>query len=83
MNSLFENDPAFAVQKQHKAKHNLRDASGRYATEREALASKALRENERLKRDLKKFQRAYLSASSMSSFWHRKYQELKDCLIIK
>lgn len=80
MNSLFDNDPAYKQTKKCNAKHVLRDTSGRFATEREARASKALKENERLKRDVEKYRRAYLSASEMSSIWHRKYIDLKDSI---
>lgn len=78
MNSLFDNDPAYKQTKKCNTKRILRDTSGRFATEREARASKALKENERLKRDVEKYRRAYLSASEMSSIWHRKYLDLKD-----
>lgn len=82
MNDLFDNDPAFAVaavqKKKKRNSHSLRDMQGRFATEREARASRALYENERLKRDVEKYRRAYLSASELSSYWHRKYLELKD-----
>ena len=77
MDCLFENDPAYQQTIQRKRKHSLRDTSGRFATEREARASKALAENERLKRDVEKYRRAYLSAGDMSSYWHRKYMDLK------
>ena len=78
MNDLFENDPAFAVAvKQKVNKHPLRDTLGRFATERESRASRALAENERLKRDVEKYRRAYLSAGELSSYWHRKFMDLK------
>lgn len=80
MNSLFDNDPAYEQTRKASSKHRLRDSYGRFATEREARASKALKENERLKRDVEKYRRAYLSAGEMSSFWHRKYLDLKDSI---
>ena len=83
MNCLFDNDPAYQQQARKNKKHCLRDAQGRYATEREARASKALTENMRLKRDVEKYRRMYLSAAEMSAIWHRKYLELKDSLVIK
>lgn len=79
MNDLFENDPAFVVVlKQTSNKHRLRDAQGRFATERESRASKALAENERLKRDVEKYRRMYVSAGDLASFWHRKYLALEE-----
>lgn len=81
MNSLFENDPAYQQTRSRSTKHRLRDTNGRFATEREARASKALKENERLKRDVEKYRRAYLSAGDMSSFWHRKYMDLKTKML--
>jgi len=77
MNSLFENDPAYQQAKRRSTRHRLRDSNGRFATEREARASKALKENERLKRDVEKYRRAYLSSADMSAHWHRKYMDLR------
>jgi hypothetical protein len=68
MEDLFANDPAM----------KCRDSKGRFATPERAYADKAIEENKRLRYEREKYLRAYLSAASMASRWHRKYIELQQ-----
>lgn len=65
---LFDNDPAM----------KCRDSKGRFATPERAYADKAIEENKFLRMEREKYLRAYLSAASMSSYWHRKFLELQE-----
>jgi len=65
---LFDNDPVM----------KCRDSHGRFATPERAYADKAIKENNYLRLEREKYLRAYLSAASMASHWHRKYLELQE-----
>lgn len=70
MEELFANDPVM----------KCRDSKGRFATREKAYAERAANENRYLQLEREKYLRAYLSASSMASHWHRKYLWLQEKL---